>query len=509
MEYIRLENFRCFDDTGKITLTPLMFLVGANSTGKSSFLKQFPLIKQSVRHRRNGVFLWNSPSGIDLDNFNNTLKDGEEKMVIEYGISNINIIGQRPSSRRKVKRIPNVEVAIELRKVNDRFEYLSHLDISFYDQKIELEFDKKDIVKNLKINGVKLNHADETIIAGSTNSLLPRLIYVQDGHVDDETSNECRRIIRELNSFLQSETDSKYGHPLMHYISIFSDARVESRNKVQKWLSSYFEDPKKEYSLNELFIWYNLNRILDSLNYYFLDLADNITYVQPIRATAERYYRIDNIYTDEINSDGTNLAMFLYNLPKTRLIAFQKWTKRMFDFKVKLKPSEGHVQLQIETPKSRDIRNITDVGFGYSQILPILAIIWKALMDFDFSDINKIKTGATDPTRIIVIEQPELHLHPRFISMFASMLAKIIMDIKKRDKRLSIIIETHSEALINAIGEEIANKKTFEKNDVKIILFNASSEFHSEEAQTSYIKEASYDSEGYLIDWPYGFFSNR
>ena len=113
MEYIRLENFRCFEDTGKVYLAPLMLLVGANSSGKSSFLKQFPLIKQSVRQRRNGVFLWNSTTGIDLDKFSNVLRDGEERMVIEYGIGNLDLIKQRSmSSRRKVKGIPNVKVMI-------------------------------------------------------------------------------------------------------------------------------------------------------------------------------------------------------------------------------------------------------------------------------------------------------------------------------------------------------------------------------------------------------------
>ena len=42
MDSLRLKNYRCFDDTGKVDLKPLTFLLGKNSSGKSSFLKFFP-----------------------------------------------------------------------------------------------------------------------------------------------------------------------------------------------------------------------------------------------------------------------------------------------------------------------------------------------------------------------------------------------------------------------------------------------------------------------------------
>lgn len=56
MDTLRLKNFRCFEDTGIIDIKPITFLVGSNSSGKSSFLKFFPLLKQSVNVKRNGVF---------------------------------------------------------------------------------------------------------------------------------------------------------------------------------------------------------------------------------------------------------------------------------------------------------------------------------------------------------------------------------------------------------------------------------------------------------------------
>ena len=53
MDTLRLKNYRCFTDTGDIDFRPINFLVGSNSSGKSSFIKMFPLIKQSVGIKRN------------------------------------------------------------------------------------------------------------------------------------------------------------------------------------------------------------------------------------------------------------------------------------------------------------------------------------------------------------------------------------------------------------------------------------------------------------------------
>src|ERR1700752_3755375 len=48
MERIRVQNLRCFADTGFVELKPITILVGANSSGKSSLLRVFPLLKQSA-----------------------------------------------------------------------------------------------------------------------------------------------------------------------------------------------------------------------------------------------------------------------------------------------------------------------------------------------------------------------------------------------------------------------------------------------------------------------------
>ncbi len=78
----RLKNFRSFADTGDIEIKPINFLVGANSSGKSSILKFFPLLKQSIGGRPfNGVLNWYGDE-VDFKDFSNTVRTNEKQITI-------------------------------------------------------------------------------------------------------------------------------------------------------------------------------------------------------------------------------------------------------------------------------------------------------------------------------------------------------------------------------------------------------------------------------------------
>ncbi len=83
-----------------------------------------------------------------------------------------------------------------------------------------------------------------------------------------------------------------------------------------------------------------------------------------------------------------------------------------------------------------DMVNIADVGFGVSQVLPVLV----ALI-------------AAEPGRLVYIEQPELHLHPN--AQVA--LSQILADAAKRGVR--VVIETHSSLLLLGIQTLVAEGK--------------------------------------------------
>lgn len=510
MNSVRLQNFRCFEDTGTIELKPLMFLVGANSSGKSSFLKLFPLLKQSIGRARNGVFLWNDSSNVDFKNFANTVRDNEESIIIEYEIDSLSSSNSsQPWVRRNFYReIPNIKVSIELKKIDSNFDYLSSLKIEFLDQEIKFLINQNYEVEELRINNILIKHKEELMAAPPTTSLLPRLIYINENHFDEDTSPTCRKIIGDLKI-----EEKKYSHKLhsFNYRYFFiNNYGLNNRSGINNYLSNHYKTPRSNLTLNEYYIWFNLNKIIDAINLYFMDIADNISYIRPLRAVAQRYYRIENVSAGEISSDGTNLAMYLYNLPKPKFSSFQKWTRKNFGFTPKIVPSDGNIQLQIKAKNESSYRNLIDIGFGYSQILPILAIIWKAIEEE--SDIAHIPPGISEvrnnkARKIIAIEQPELHLHPCFINLFADMLGQIVSEIKKKNLNISILIETHSEVLINRMGELIASRSEIIADDVNILLFNAPKAFEGKEEVKKYVEVSKFNKAGYLENWPYGFFS--
>src|SRR5690606_17010608 len=80
---------------------------------------------------------------------------------------------------------------------------------------------------------------------------------------------------------------------------------------------------------------------------------------------------------------------------------------------------------------------ITDVGFGVSQILPVLVLCFYA------------PEGST-----LILEQPEIHLHPRI----QAGLADVFIDAIKR-RGVQIILESHSEHLLRRLQRRIAEEQ--------------------------------------------------
>ena len=495
MDTLRLKNYRCFEDTGIIDIKPITFLVGANSSGKSSFLKFFPLLKQSMNVKRNGVFLWLS-NDVDFKDFNNTVKDGDGSIELSFQIDKLNIFNNRRYTSRV---IDNVTVTLKISRKNDDFDFLEELNINFYDQCIIIRFDSHDNVEIL-INGKTIQSDKEKVKFIGTNSLLPRLLFFKDKNFDDEHSIFC---YEELRSIL-NRVDDLENVQFRSLRRFLFTPHINSTSEFTKHFFKTWDDvssvtPQVDTNrINNLYLYYHINNIIDSINLNVINLAHNIVYIRPLRATTERYYRFQNYNVDEIDADGKNLAMFLYNLDAELKEKFKLWTKNLLKFEIDIVANNGHIELKISEDGGA-YRNMVDIGFGYTQLLPIVAIIWKSIyMDFERKDGQKIKHEL-----LIVMEQPELHLHPRFQARFADLLTEMISYCKNEKKDIRFIIETHSEIILNKIGENIALEK-FDREDTNVVLFNAKGE-----NMEKYVEISTYSKDGFLTNWPMGFFAEH
>jgi predicted ATPase len=187
--------------------------------------------------------------------------------------------------------------------------------------------------------------------------------------------------------------------------------------------------------------------------------------------------------------------MFLHNLSDGEKVSFGGWTKSFFGIEIVTQTSRGHVSLFLKGDDTNGTSyNLADTGFGYSQMLPILVQLWSI-------GHRKRATTPNPGPSIFAIEQPELHLHPKLQAKLADIFIRAIGAAKSIGVDLRLIIETHSEQLISAIGLRIAQEADVAAADVNIVLF----EKDKLDSPTT-VTQVTFNSNGTLSSWPYGFF---
>jgi predicted ATPase len=119
-----------------------------------------------------------------------------------------------------------------------------------------------------------------------------------------------------------------------------------------------------------------------------------------------------------------------------------------------------------------DLVNIADVGFGVSQVLPVLVALLVA-----------------KPGQIVYLEQPEIHLHPK--AQVA--LAACLLEAARRGVR--VVAETHSHLVLRGIQEQIAAGKY----PASLVALHW---FARDAAGATHVTSADLDRDGAFGDWP-------
>jgi hypothetical protein len=267
-------------------------------------------------------------------------------------------------------------------------------------------------------------------------------------------------------------------HFYEHIKSISADLPALAHKINQCGANSY-----EVWCLRRAVLISKLPGILKTVDDELESFSQSVRYVEPLRATAERYYRRQDLAVNEIDSRGANTAMFLNSLSEVQLSNLRDWMSKSLGFSVSMDVSAGHVELKINDGQG-SYRNIADLGFGYSQMLPIILQVWRS---------GQGGQGIT--SEVVAIEQPELHLHPHYQSLLADLICTSA--IKGRSR---VFIETHSDHFINRLGYLVAEGKLDPRN-VQIIVV-------SDHSGESTVRTCDFDSDGLLGDnWPAGFFS--
>jgi len=372
---LSVSGYKCIRKRKSIFVKPLTILAGANSSGKSSMLQPLLLLKQTVESGYDP-----GPLGID----------GPNVKFSDYNQLFSNANGRGKGSNLKI------EIGIS----DDRSfgVYYKLID------KKRLKLDKI-ILKNLHDDGRLI-----TLSPGMRHKSIMRNLPKSYNKAFYKQYNAAKEGIR-----WSIVTEEKF--------FLTTSLKIRERNKT---------------------------KFVQKLAFTNMGLLASIVastiHVPAFRGNAERSYPTtyrENYFPGtfdkyvagiisswEINMEKKKLRSLFASLQKLGL-ADRIFTKKVSDVQVELYVSQSKFK---DKKKSISDISIADVGFGVSQVLPVL-----------------VSLLVSEEGQIVFIEQPEIHIHPFAINK----LAELIADAANRG--VKVVIETHSQILIKSIQTLIAN----------------------------------------------------
>ena len=219
------------------------------------------------------------------------------------------------------------------------------------------------------------------------------------------------------------------------------------------------------------------------------DLADLVP-VAPLRSKPKRTY---DPVRESSSPAGDHVPMLMMRLDRTddaqwdslhdELVEFGGDSGLFSDIKVKRhgRQMSDPFQLQVKV-RSGPHANIVDVGYGISQSLPILVDIMAPTKSFP-------------EVRTFLLQQPEVHLHPRGQAQLASLF---IAAFKKRGNRF--LIETHSDHIIDRVRISV-RQGLLKPDDVSILYFEPT----AQNGNAVNIHNMTLDADGNLLGAPEGY----
>ena len=233
------------------------------------------------------------------------------------------------------------------------------------------------------------------------------------------------------------------------------------RNRGRAWPLPH---PIKAYRFpSETRSYYQNADFLGDFELAYENLMDSIYYLGPLREYPRREYHWAGSSPDDVGQRGERAVDAILAATarreerslgyKRRKKPFQEmiahWLSDLgliYDFRLEeIAKGTNLYRAMVKTSTSSVSTALTDVGFGVSQVLPALVLLYY------------VPEGST-----VLMEQPEIHLHPAVQSGLADLMLNVA---SARD--LQIIVESHSEHLMRRLQRRVAEEQT-SFDDVKL-----------------------------------------
>ena len=213
---------------------------------------------------------------------------------------------------------------------------------------------------------------------------------------------------------------------------------------------------------------------------------ENICYLGPLRRKPERDYVWNKTTPGQIESDGhramdilLSSALIKNDKQNEILDEVSFWLNRMkVAERLEIRQLGRSTRYEIVVHKAGTATNLRDVGIGVSLVLPVL-----------------ITACFAPPGSAVILEEPEVHLHPLAQSVLAEFLVTL-----SRSRHIQFIVETHSEHLFRRMQTLIARKETSAE---QVAMF-----FVEKEANNAVLRTLEIDTFGRVSNWPEYFFGD-
>lgn len=479
-----LENFKGFKALKGLQFAPLTILCGTNSSGKSSVLQSMLTLKQTLESvRENQQFLLNgrfTQLGTYKDLVNN--HDIKKNVLIN---THIIYTGSNTWFSVTLDKLFDLKNKIELH--NNKF---------FCNFKYTLESGKKQ--KNNEIlNSASIKQIEFCINTIGANNVVEEVFYFR-----------CKKISEYIYDYYMSSPEGDYIQgPFKKWInkkgvSFRQNSDIENMfpmlNFTRKQYEDIEEDRRNGKKTKNIFI----NDLNYSLFYHIRNIPKNvfrnIRYIGPLREKPTRRYIYENevseigakgenaayIYQEEENKKIKNYYLledenFVMNKVETNLSTLtRKVLNSMNISNISSTTEDSITKINLNSfPSSTTKVSIADVGFGVSQVFPIV--------------LEGLRMDRED---LLMLEQPEIHLHPNLQMQMADFFIGLALSGK------NLLIETHSDHIINRLVRRIVEDNDYLLSDLIKIYFVKSTD------EGPLFESIEINPEQGIVNWPKDFF---
>jgi predicted ATPase len=267
--------------------------------------------------------------------------------------------------------------------------------------------------------------------------------------------------------------------------SSFGVQRKKDSNSYE-WIIDNYEAPSDlDLAESNIIKSYDLDlRWTGDFVFAFEELFKNTFYLGPLRDYPNRIYPWSGEKPQDVGTRGEWAIPALLASPSEVKDQVAKWLRKVglvhsFELRPIAPKRSDFYEVMVRLSAQAAEVPITDVGFGVSQLLPVLVLCYYV-----------------PENAIIILEQPEIHLHPAVQANLADLFIDVI-----KTRNVQIILESHSEHLLRRLQRRIAEEELQPEQ--------ASLYFTSLQDGESKLEELDIDTFGNIRNWPQNFFGDE